>query len=140
AGLGDQLAFGPSRRRHPRLGVDDLDKTLAKVSDDAPIVLLAHEPDIITRVPSRVSLQLSGHTHGGQIRVLGWSPIVASRFGNAYGHLRLRSDRIVSGGLGCSIVPVRLGVPPEIVLVTLGQGARINMVGPREAIADAQPA
>jgi predicted MPP superfamily phosphohydrolase len=120
AGLGDQFAFGPTRRLHARIGVDDLDATLAKVTDDAPIVLLAHEPDIVVRVPSRVSVQLSGHTHGGQIRLFGWSPISASRFGNAYGHLRVQCDLIVSGGLGCSIVPVRLGVPPEIVHVALG--------------------
>ena len=74
------------------------------------------------RVPDRVSLTLSGHTHGGQVRMLGWSPVVPSRYGAklAYGHRREACDIVVSGGLGCSIVPFRLGVPPEIVLVTLG--------------------
>ncbi len=74
------------------------------------------------RVPARVALQLSGHTHGGQVRLLGWSPVVPSRSGNrlAYGHIRINCDVVVSGGLGCSIMPFRLGVPPEIVLVTLG--------------------
>ena len=123
AGLGDQLAFWPVRRRYPdrRVGVDDLTGTLAKVRDDAPIVLLAHEPDIMPRVPERVSLVLSGHTHGGQVRMFGWSPVVPSRFRNryAYGHVREQCDLIVSGGLGCSIVPVRMGVPPEIVLVNV---------------------
>jgi predicted MPP superfamily phosphohydrolase len=38
----------------------------------------------------------------------------------SYGHVRMNCDVIVSGGLGCSIMPFRLGVPPEIVLVTLG--------------------
>jgi hypothetical protein len=123
AGLGDQVAFLPSRRLHPGryYGVDDLPGTLAKVTDDAPVVLLAHEPDIITRVPERVALTLSGHTHGGQVRLFGWSPVVPSRYGNrfAYGHRREPRDIIVSGGLGCSYLPVRIGVPPEIVLVTL---------------------
>lgn len=124
AGLGDQLAF------HGR-GVDDLDGTLAKISDGDPIILLAHEPDIFHRVPDRVALTLSGHTHGGQVRMFGWSPIVPSHFGNryAYGHIVERDDDpstamdrhlIVSGGLGCSIIPVRFGVPPEIVIVELG--------------------
>jgi predicted MPP superfamily phosphohydrolase len=74
------------------------------------------------RAPARVALQLSGHTHGGQVRLFGWSPVVPSRYGNrlAYGHMRVNCDVIVSGGLGCSIMPFRLGVPPEIVLVTLG--------------------
>jgi uncharacterized protein len=124
AGLGDQLAYVPARRfrRVQRVGVDDLGATLRKVTDDAPVVLLAHEPDIAMRVPERVALQLSGHTHGGQVRLFGWSPVVPSRYGNrlAYGHTRTNCDVIVSGGLGCSFVPFRLGVPPEIVLVTLG--------------------
>ena len=123
AGLGDQLAF--VRRRRPGgwrrfHGVDDLQGTLAQVTDHAPVILLAHEPDIFPRVPARVALTLSGHTHGGQVRLFGYSPMVPSRFGNrfAYGHV-VENDRhlVVSGGLGCSILPVRMGVPPEIVLV-----------------------
>src|SRR4030081_1038233 len=125
AGLGDQLACLPARRFRPvkRIGVDDLTATLGKVSDDAPVVLLAHEPDVAMRVPARVALQLSGHTHGGQVRLFGWSPVVPSRYGEkfAYGHTRENCDVIVSGGLGCSIMPFRLGVPPEIGLGTLGR-------------------
>ena len=125
AGLGDQMAWLPARRFRavPRIGVDDLGATLAKVTDTAPIILLAHEPGIALRVPSRVALQLSGHTHGGQVRLLGWSPMVPARKGVrlAYGHVRMKCDVVISGGLGCSIVPFRLGVPPEIVLVTLGR-------------------
>jgi predicted MPP superfamily phosphohydrolase len=131
AGLGDQIAYVPSRHLRPgrRVGVDDLDGTLAKIDDDAPIVMLAHEPDVAARMPERVSLTLGGHTHGGQIRLAGWSPVVPSRYGNryAYGLVREQSDLIVSGGLGCSIVPVRFGVPPEIVLVTLrGDGSNAS--------------
>jgi predicted MPP superfamily phosphohydrolase len=124
AGLGDQLAFWPSQRQRPqqRIGTDDLQGTLAQVVDDAPVILLAHEPDVMVRVPDRVSLLLSGHTHGGQVRLFGWSPVVPSRYGNryAYGHIREQCDLIVSSGLGCAIVPFRLGVPPEIALVKLG--------------------
>jgi predicted MPP superfamily phosphohydrolase len=127
AGLGDQLAYLPAWRFRPvpPVGVDDLAATLAKVTDDAPVILLAHEPDVATRVPARVALQLSGHTHGGQIRLFGWAPMVPSRYGDrfAYGHTKTNCDVIVSGGLGCSIMPFRLGVPPEIVLVTLGRSA-----------------
>ena len=106
--------------RCKRIGVDDLGATLAKVTDDAPVVLMAHEPDVARRVPSRVALQLSGHTHGGQVRMFGWSPVSPSGQQLAYGHIRMNCDVVVSGGLGCSIMPFRLGVPPEIVLVTLG--------------------
>ena len=129
AGLGDQLAYMPARRFRPvrRIGVDDLGATLSKVTDDAPIVLLAHEPDVARRVPARVALQLSGHTHGGQVRLFGWSPVSPSGQQLAYGHIRMNCDVVVSGGLGCSIMPFRLGVPPEIVLVSLGgQGPAIS--------------
>jgi predicted MPP superfamily phosphohydrolase len=123
AGLGDQLAYMPARRFRPvrRIGVDDLAATLKKVTDDAPLILLAHEPDVAVRVPSRVAVQLSGHTHGGQVRLFGWSPVSPSGPRLAYGHVRMNCDVIVSGGLGCSIMPFRLGVPPEIGLVTLGR-------------------
>lgn len=124
AGLGDQLAYVPARRfrKLTRVGVDDLAATLKKVTDDAPVILMAHEPDVARRVPERVSLQLSGHTHGGQVRLFGWSPIVPSRYGSrfAYGHVREKCDVVVSGGLGCTALPVRINMPPEIVLVTLG--------------------
>jgi uncharacterized protein len=122
AGLGDQLAYAPARRYRAikRIGVDDLGATLGKVTDDAPVILLAHEPDVARRVPSRVALQLSGHTHGGQVRLLGWSPVAPSGQLLSYGHIRMNCDVVVSGGLGCSFVPFRLGVPPEIVLVTVG--------------------
>jgi uncharacterized protein len=128
AGLGDQLAFVKALRRRHRhrngsKGIDDLPGTLAKVTDNAPVILLAHEPDIFAQVPERVSLTLSGHTHGGQVRLFGYSPRVPSRFGNrfAYGHI-VEENRhlIVSGGLGCSILPVRIGVPPEVVMVHVG--------------------
>jgi hypothetical protein len=122
AGLGDQLAYAPARRYRAikRIGVDDLAATLGKVTDDAPVILLAHEPDVARRVSSRVALQLSGHTHGGQVRLLGWSPVAPSGQLLSYGHIRMNCDVVVSGGLGCSFVPFRLGVPPEIVLVTVG--------------------
>src|SRR5882724_7158198 len=102
AGLGDQLAYMPARRFRPvrRIGVDDLGATLARVTDSAPLILLAHEPDISSRVPSRVALQLSGHTHGGQVRLLGWSPIAPSGRELAYGYIRKNCDVVVSGGLG----------------------------------------
>lgn len=125
AGLADQLALRPGQAwgRTGFKGLDDLDGTLAKVSDGAPVILLAHEPDIFPKVPWRVSLTLSGHTHGGQVRLFGYSPVVPSRFGNryAYGHV-VEQDRnlIVSGGLGFSIMPVRFGMRPEILQIDLG--------------------
>ncbi|MEO5758066.1 MAG: metallophosphoesterase, partial [Mesorhizobium sp.] len=123
AGLADQIALLPNKEHSGLKGLDDLDGTLARVSDTSPVILLAHEPDIFPKVPGRVALTLSGHTHGGQVRLFGYSPVVPSRFGNryAYGHV-VESDRnlIVSGGLGFSILPVRFGVRPEILSIDLG--------------------
>lgn len=126
AGLGDQIAFvrrPPNSGYRQRWGVDDLPGTLARVTGDAPVILLAHEPDIFHRVPDRVALTLSGHTHGGQVSVFGYRPIVPSRYGRryAYGHV-VEGGRnlIVSGGLGCSVAPIRFGVPPEIVVIEVG--------------------
>jgi len=88
------------------------------------VILLVHEPDIFVQVPPHVSLTFAGHTHGGQIR----PPLIpptwtSSNYGArfAYGHIVERGRHmIVSGGLGCSIVPMRLGMPPEILRVELG--------------------
>lgn len=123
AGLGDQLAYQLGHGRFE--GVDDLPGTLRQVTgNNEPVILLAHEPDIFPEVSDRVALTLSGHTHGGQIRIPGvWPAFVPSKYGArfAYGHI-VEDDRhmIVSGGLGTSKVPLRVGVPPEIVRVELG--------------------
>ncbi len=122
AGIGDQVAY---RLGHGRFrGVDDLPGTLAKVTTGDPVILMVHEPDIFTEVPDRVALTLAGHTHGGQIRIpFLWPSLVPSSYGArfAYGHIvEAGRNMIVSGGLGTSIVPARIGVPPEILRVQLG--------------------
>lgn len=132
AGLGDQWAFWPTDDEYPAFvkggklgytGVHDLPQTLAQVTDDAPVILMAHEPDIFPEVSERVALTVSGHTHGGQLRLAGFAPIVPSRYGRryVYGHI-VEDGRnlIVSGGLGCSGLPLRFGSPPEIVVIDLG--------------------
>lgn len=120
AGLEDQLAFDDGSEV---IGLQDLPGTLSQVTDDSPVILMAHEPDIFPEVPERVALTLSGHTHGGQINFFGWRPVVPSRFGQryAYGHVQEEGrDLIVSGGLGCSGLPLRFLSPPEILVVELG--------------------
>ena len=88
AGLDDQIAhrLGPNRFR----GEDDLPGTLARITTDDPVILLAHEPDIFVEVPERVALAIAGHTHGGQIRLPFGPPLwVPSAYGArfAYGHI-----------------------------------------------------
>lgn len=60
------------------------------------------------------------------MRIFGHAPVVPSRYGDryAYGHVVEEGRHlVVSGGLGCSIAPVRLGVPPEITVIELGGAA-----------------
>lgn len=134
AGLGDQWAFKRADDKNDETapgqngglsygGVDDLPATMREITDDAPVILMVHEPDIFPDVSKRVSLTLAGHTHGGQVRILGYAPVVPSIYGSryVYGHI-VEGGRhlIVSGGLGCSSLPVRFGSPPEIVVADLG--------------------
>lgn len=136
-GLGDQLvdATGWDGWIDGKTGQDDLHGALAKVSDQAPVILMAHEPMIFSSVPKRVALTLCGHTHGGQINLPLLGPIVGDlRFGPdlVYGHFE--SDErhlIISGGLGESVAPVRLLRPPEIVEIVLGatDASRAEWIG-----------
>ena len=122
-GLGDQMAYRTGL--HTTEGVDDLDGTLAKMTDDAPAILLAHEPRIFRRTPARIALTLSGHTHGGQINLPGWldQRIRPAHLGSPalqYGHI-VDANRhlVISGGLGTSIAPIRFMRPPEVVEVNI---------------------
>jgi predicted MPP superfamily phosphohydrolase len=103
---------------------DDIDRALAGREKGVPTVLLAHDP---ARFPSaekrEVELTLSGHTHGGQIAV----PFLWRRF--SLSHLthhfheglytRGRSNLYVHPGLGTTGPPMRLGVAPAVVILTL---------------------
>ena len=108
-------------------GMADLPGTLAQMSDDAPAILLAHEPDILPQVPERVALTLSGHTHGGQLRLPALGPATTNcdlerSRARGLSPLTAGSPRWlhVSAGLGSSpYVPVRLCCRPEATLLTL---------------------
>jgi predicted MPP superfamily phosphohydrolase len=121
-GLDSQLA-----RHGDRLGFHDPELAFAEVPGEAPTLLLAHEPDYFALHDDRALLQVSGHTHGGQINLFGMRPLTPSAFGNrfAYGHhLDAGRHLVVSGGLGFSGAPVRLSQPPEITLIRLGPATR----------------
>jgi predicted MPP superfamily phosphohydrolase len=101
----------------------DLPGTLATIPPDAPVILLAHDPDVFPLVPDRVAITLSGHTHGGQIAI----PVlrrlaIPSRYGERYarGHIVEEGRHLyVTSGLGTSGLPLRLLAPPEIVVLEL---------------------
>ena len=94
---------------------------LASLPTDRPTIVLAHDPAWFADLPDGPFLMLSGHTHGGQIR-LPFLGIVhnASRapLHWSHGHIVERGRHlIVSAGLGTSSIPLRVGVPPEFVVV-----------------------
>lgn len=101
----------------------DVGKAFAAVTDDGPVLVLTHNPAIFPQIPARASLVLAGHTHGGQIS-LPWvgQPAMWGKPGNRYviGHYEEGGRQLfVSPGIGTSIVPLRIGVPPEISRLTL---------------------
>ena len=109
-------------------GTADLDVTFHQVPANEPTILLAHEPDYADSVASYpVDLQLSGHTHGGQVRLPFLGPLYLVNLGRKYvwglykiGELTLYTNP----GLGTVGVPVRWNCPPEITLLTLRPPAR----------------
>jgi uncharacterized protein len=122
-GLGDLLARVPNPRQGH--GAADLPAAMREIDDDAPAILLVHEPYFFTWVPERFALTLAGHTHGGQVNVPILGPPVSLLKRRAwkyiYGEYGLGERRmIVSGGLGTSLAPVRILRPPEVVMVKLG--------------------
>lgn len=109
--------------------VVDPSRAFRGVNPQTPRLVLAHNPDTAEIEPlirpdaPRIDLMLSGHTHGGQVRIpfLG-TPIVPSVHGQKYagGLVDGPSFRVlISRGVGMSMLPVRVGVPPEISVITL---------------------
>jgi predicted MPP superfamily phosphohydrolase len=96
---------------------------------DAPVVLLLHEPDLVTRYQHdpRIIVQLSGHSHGGQVRLPGLGAIYLPRYGRQFDAGIYRVGNIwlnTNVGLGMTSYdittpPVRFNCPPEISLLTL---------------------
>jgi predicted MPP superfamily phosphohydrolase len=123
-------------------GIDDLLKgkprietTLQGIPPDETTILLAHEPDFAeeaARFP--VDLQLSGHSHGGQVWIPGigapWLPPMSRKYPRGLyrvGNLTLYTNM----GIGTIRAPIRINCPPEVTLITLraGKGSSGNQEG-----------
>jgi hypothetical protein len=112
-------------------GVDDLTEGRPRLGDallgrspGEPAILLSHHPDVFQEASERdVDLQLSGHTHGGQIEILGWSPLHHSRFGYVRGVYPRNDSRLYVGrGGGVTLLPLRIGTRSEITLLRPREG------------------
>jgi len=105
-------------------GQPDLKTALNEHRGNTPVILLAHEPDLADEFAGdgRVSLQLSGHSHGGQVRIPGLGALVLPYLGQKYDQgLNRVNDMWVytNRGLGVIPPPVRLNCRPEITEITL---------------------
>jgi predicted MPP superfamily phosphohydrolase len=102
---------------------DDLPAALRAVPARDPKVLLCHNPRGIWQASEHgIDLVLSGHTHGGQVRLPGLGSLYRSKLGERFveGWNHLNGTQIyVSRGIGKVVVPLRLGCPPEIACLRL---------------------
>ncbi len=100
-------------------GEPELTEALAGRRTGEASLLLSHHPDLFREASARgVDLQLSGHTHGGQIRIFGWSPLNHSRFGWVNGLYASGNSRLYVGrGAGVTALPIRIGTRAEITLL-----------------------
>jgi predicted MPP superfamily phosphohydrolase len=119
AGLDDPLNGGP----RPDLAIP---KQIRNRPDE-PVILMCHGPDYVDNLltdpaGSAVDLMLSGHTHGGQVRLPLIGPLTLPKMGQKYvqGHFQLgRLQLYVNRGIGTVGVPFRFDCPPELTLITL---------------------
>lgn len=114
-------------------GLHDPERAFADVPAEAPAILLAHEPDYFAKGDARAGLQISGHTHGGQLNLWGWRPMTPShhRGRYAYGHIREGGrSLVVSAGIGFSGLPLRIGQAPEITIIEIEPGRDATLLRP----------
>ena len=119
-----------SGRRFWLAGIDDvlvgfpnLKAALRDVPPAEPVVLLAHEPDFADHSANHsVDLQLSGHSHGGQVRIPWAGAIYLPPMGRKYprGLRKIKDLTLYTNvGLGTLYVPVRFACAPELTFITL---------------------
>ena len=118
----------------PATAHDDVDLAYQKVfashsPSPAPFrLVLAHSSDCLDDVAKNgAELLLTGHTHGGQIRIPGLQPLITNTYLGDKGiyegyHVINDVPLYINRGIGESIIPLRLNVPPEIAFFTLHQG------------------
>lgn len=104
-------------------GPADAALALRRVRRPEAAILLSHQPKTFYQEHNQAGLTLAGHTHAGQIRL----PLIGAGYWRLFGKNLMRGmmrdkkgrQLLVSGGLGTSVLPLRLNNPPEVVLVTL---------------------
>jgi predicted MPP superfamily phosphohydrolase len=106
-------------------GVPNIPASVQGIPPNQFTILLAHEPDLAdTAVQYPVQLQLSGHSHGGQVRLPFYGPIFTPDGAKKYvrGLKKLQSSKLilyVNRGIGTTFLPFRFNCRPEITVMTL---------------------
>jgi predicted MPP superfamily phosphohydrolase len=113
------------------VGIDDLWQELAdmpqaleRVPGSGCKIALMHEPDFADiAAQARIDLQLSGHSHGGQVRLPGIGPLILPRYGEKYpmglARVGALTQVYTTRGVGVLPPPVRFNCPPEVTFLTL---------------------
>lgn len=103
------------------LGKQDVPKTFAAIPQGSRVIAMWHEPDRAEwLVPYHPIIMLSGHTHGGQVRIPGIGPLATPKLGKRYVAGKFSIDGMllyVSRGIGMYRPPVRLFCRPELVVI-----------------------
>ncbi len=103
-------------------GHADVDSALLGVPPAACKLLLVHEPDFADLSPPGFALQLSGHSHGGQIRVPGLPPLHLPKYATHYPEGMQQGPHhpvYTTRGVGTTFLPIRLFCPPEVTVLHL---------------------
>ncbi|MEM1441689.1 MAG: metallophosphoesterase [Verrucomicrobiota bacterium] len=104
-------------------GSPDLVGALSSISPDKPVIMGWHEPDPFDSYDDpRIALQLSGHTHGGQICAPVYGPILLPRYGKKYpfGYYQNNNRSLyVTRGIGTLDLPTRFLCAPEVAILTM---------------------
>ena len=105
-------------------GKPDLDRVIKLLPDDSAAILLVHEPDYIAKSAAthKFALQLSGHSHGGQVKIPFLNPLILPYGGQKYfAGLNQVEDTLeyTNRGLGMTAFPLRINSRPEITVFTL---------------------
>jgi predicted MPP superfamily phosphohydrolase len=121
---GDELNLLGINDAGNRNDLSDLKKSLQGIDPDGFKILLSHRPEFFKRsVKNGIDLQLSGHTHGGQIGLsaFGLNVFPTQLFQDYVKGLyqEEKSKLYVNPGVGMVFAPIRIGVRPEITIITL---------------------
>lgn len=138
---GEALAFGGATLQivgldDYRTGYPDAEAVARKVHSEDFVIVAGHSPDLLTGLRNARSadqsghwydMALFGHTHGGQINLLGFTPFrkLRSLAGQRYHQGWLEENRahiLISNGVGTEYLPLRLFAAPQIHLITLKKG------------------